>query len=82
MPSIITTTQVQQTIGQISKTIGEEAYIVTNHGKGKIVMLPYFNGCDEYITDYIEDYEMSKNRTVLQQRYRQSVKSGRSKLKV
>lgn len=82
MPSIITTTQVQQTIGQLSRTIAKDVYIVTNRGLGKIVMLPYFDGCDQYIADYIEDYEMAKNQSKLQKRYSQSIKSGRGKLKV
>lgn len=80
MTHIITTTHVQQKIGQISAFIGEKSYIVTNRGEGKIVMLPYFDGCDEDILEYMEDYEMAKNREVLQKRYQKSAKSGKSSL--
>jgi len=82
MPNIITTTQVQQTIGQITSTIDKNSYIVTNRGLGKIVMLPYFNGCDENITDYMEDFLMAKNKEALQKRYLLSAKSGKSNLSV
>ena len=80
MNHIITSTQVQQKIGQITASIGEKTYIVTNRGEGKIIMLPYFDGCDEFITDYLEDYEMYKNKTKLQKRYKQSSKSGKGSL--
>lgn len=80
MPNIITTTEVQQSIGTISNTIIEQSYIVTNRGKGRIVMLPYFEGCDETVSDYLEDFAMVKNAKVLKQRYQKSAKSGRSRL--
>lgn len=80
MPNIITTTEVQQSIGTISNTIIEQCYIVTNRGKGRIVMLPYFEGCDETVADYLEDFAMAKNVHVLKQRYQKSAKSGRSRL--
>jgi len=80
MPNIITTTQVQQSIGNISSKITEQSYIVTNRGKGRIVMLPYFAGCDEAVLDYLEDFAMAKNAEVLQRRYQQAAKSGRSHL--
>lgn len=78
MPNIITTSQLQKTIGRISDTINEQSYIVTNHGEGKIVMLPYFDGCDDTIAEYMEDFEMKKNRSVLQKRYEDSLQSGAS----
>ena len=80
MPNIITTTEVQQSIGTISNTIAEQSYIVTNRGKGKIVMLPYFEGCDETVADYLEDFDMAKNAKTLKQRYQKSAQSGRSRL--
>jgi len=82
MTDIITTREVQKKIGQISASIEEKNYIVTNHGKGKVVMLPYFDGCDESIVDYMEDYIMYKNQKSLQKRYDNSKKSGKSDLKV
>lgn len=82
MSNIITTTEVQQSIGTISSTIAEQSYIVTNRGKGKIVMLPYFDGCDDTILDYLEDFAMIKNSQKLQKRYQAAAKSGRSTLMV
>lgn len=80
MKNIITTTNLQQKIGQISASIEETAYIVTNHGQGKAVLLPYFDGCDENIDDYLENFEMWKNRAKLKKHYEKSKKSGRSSL--
>lgn len=80
MPNIITTTEVQQSIGSISNTITEQSYIVTNRGKGRIVLLPYFEGCDDTVADYLEDFAMVKNAKTLKQRYQKAAKSGRSRL--
>ncbi|MEK7528763.1 MAG: hypothetical protein AAB592_03270 [Patescibacteria group bacterium] len=80
MTKIITTTHVQQKIGQLSEEITETNFIVTNRGEGKIVMLPYFDGCDENIDDYMEDFEMAKNKEALEARYKESIKSGKSSL--
>lgn len=79
---IITTTEVQKKIGEISASIQLKTYIVTKHGKGSIVMLPYFDGCDEKISEYMEDYEMQKNKEKLKKRYAESDKSGQSMLTV
>ena len=82
MTKIITTTQVQQKIGALSESIAETNYIVTNRGEGRIVMLPYFDGCYENISEYMEDFEMIKNRDVLRERYAKSSKSGKSSLTI
>lgn len=70
----------QQSIGTISKTITDQSYIVTNRGKGRIVMLPYFEGCDDTVADYLEDFAMVKNAQTLKQRYQTAAESGRSRL--
>lgn len=80
MTKIITTTQVQQKIGELSQSIITTNYIVTNRGKGKIVMLPYFDGCDENISEYMEDFEIAKNQEKLEKKYRKSLQSGVSDL--
>ena len=80
MTKIITTTQVQKKIGQLSQEIMVTNYIVTNRGTGKIVMLPYFDGCDENIAEYMEHFEMMKNREKLRERYKKSSKSGKGSL--
>lgn len=82
MTKIITTTQVQQKIGDLSQMITETNFIVTNRGEGRIVMLPYFDGCDENIAEYMEDFEMAKNQKKLRDRYRKSSASGKSTLRV
>jgi hypothetical protein len=80
MIHIITTTQVQQKIGQISDSIGEKSYIVTNRGQGRMILLPYYDGCNEFIDDYMEDFEMMKNKEKLQRSYQESHDSGPSSL--
>ena len=70
----------QQEIGKISANIGKNAYIVTNKGKGRMVPLPYFDGCDRYLEDYMEDYEMYSNKDKLQKRLQKSLDSGPSDL--
>lgn len=80
MSHIITTTQLQQEIGKISANIGKNAYIVTNKGKGRIVLLPYFDGCDSYLEDYMEDYEMYSNKAELERQFKESLESGPSDL--
>lgn len=82
MNRIVTTTEVQQKIGQISKSIDVETYVVTSHGKGKMVLLPYFDGCDKNMEDYMEDYEMMKNKDLLRKRYSESSESGEGSLTV
>ena len=80
MTSIVTTTQVQQQIGEISANIGKKSYIVTNYGVGKIVMLPYFDGCTELMEEYMEDYEMAINQEKLKKELQESYDSGPSDL--
>jgi len=82
MNKIITSSQVQKKIGQLSNNIGKETYIVTVYGKGKIVMLPYFDGCMENMKEYMEDYEMLKNKDKLQKFYTESSESGLSSLSI
>lgn len=80
MTHIITTTDVQQKIGQITASIDERAYIVTNRGHGKIVMLPYYPGCDQSIEEYLKNYEIHLNREKLQKEMEAASRSGKSSL--
>ncbi len=80
MARIITTTQMQQKIGQIADSIETTPYIVTNRGMGKIILLPYYDGCDEIIEDYMEDYEIWKNGDKLEKKWKASLDSGDSDL--
>ena len=77
---IITTTKLQQKIGEISADIGENPYIITNRGDAKIVLLPYFDGCNTFIEDYMEDYEIYMNKDELEKKWKKSSESGESDL--
>ena len=77
---IITTTQLQKKIGDISKNIGKKTYIVTGRGIAKIVLLPYFDGCDDFIDDYMEEFEILKNKDKLSKWLKKSSESGMSDL--
>jgi hypothetical protein len=77
---IITTTELQKKIGQITDKIGEKYYIVTNRGKARVILLPYFDGCDALIEDYMEDYEILMNKDKLQKWLKKSADSGESDL--
>lgn len=80
MAKIITTSHLQKTIGQLVSYVSHSWVVVTNKGKPTVVMLPYFDDNEGAIADYLEEYEMDKNRAVLQKRYRESVESGLSDL--
>ncbi len=82
MPSIITTSQVQQKIGEITANIGKKSYIVTNRGEGKMIILPYFDGCDKWMDDYMEDYEMYMNQDKIRKDLEESEASGISDFKI
>ena len=82
MPVIITNSEFQKNVGKISRSIGPKPYIVTNHGKALMVVLPYFEEGDGLIENYLEDYEMWQNRKKLQDKYRKSSKSGASDLTI
>lgn len=80
MYHIITTTEMQQKIGEISAKIDKTPYLVTKHGKAKMVILPYYEGGHEALEDYLEDYEIWLNRDKLQEEMRRSASSGDSDL--
>ncbi len=82
MVKIITTAEAQKHISLISREIEKTSFIVTSHGKGKMVVLPYFDGCNQHISDYQEDYEMAQNATTLRKRYQTSSESGTGNLKI
>ena len=72
----------QKKVGEITANIDKVSYIVTNRGKGKILMLPYFDGCDKWIDEYMEDFEMYCNKEKLQKDGIESMKSGDSDLTI
>lgn len=76
MPKIITTSELQKKIGSLLAWISKHAVIVTNRGKAKVVMLPYFEESDEVIERYMEDYEMYRNADKLKKELQESYDSG------
>ena len=82
MVKIITTTQLQKTIGQLLAYVSQSWVVVMKKGRPTAVMLPYFDDNEEAVSDYLEQYEMEKNRETLQKRYAKSVDSGRSDLAI
>ena len=80
MSTIITTTQLQQKIGEISASIERKSYIVTNRGEGRMIILPYYDGCDKFVDDYLEDYEIALNKDKLEKEFEESLNSGESDL--
>jgi hypothetical protein len=82
MSKIITTSELQKNIGKISEYTQKSFVILTNRGKAKAVLLPYFDDSEESISEYLEDYEMMKKKNTLKKRYKDSQKSGKSSLVV
>ncbi len=82
MAKIITTSELQKNIGQMISFIGRSWVVVTNKGKPSAIMLPYFDDNEEAIGEYLEEYQMEKNRQPLQKRYKDSAESGVSSLKI
>lgn len=80
MAKIITTSQLQKSIGQLVAYVSQSWVVVTKKGRPTAVMLPYFDDNEDAIADYLEEYEMDKNRTVLQARLKESSASGLSDL--
>ncbi|MDP4008464.1 MAG: hypothetical protein Q8P68_04715 [Candidatus Peregrinibacteria bacterium] len=80
MAKIITTTQAQKKMCEIAKDIEVTTYIVTNRGEGRMVILPYFDGCMGWVEDYLEDFEMRMNKEALKKELQESLKSGLSDL--
>lgn len=80
MVKIVSTSQLQKTIGQIGAFVSHSWVIIVNRGKPNAVLLPYFEENDEAIALYLEDYEMYQNAEKLRTQLRQSEASGLSDL--
>ena len=77
---IITISEMQKKIGKIIKDVKNTNYLITSRGKAKAVIVPYFEGCEEMIEDFIEDCEMYQNKDALEKEARESLASGESDL--
>lgn len=80
MAKIITTSQLQKTIGQLLNYLAQSWVVVTRKGRPTAVMLPYFDDNENAVSDYLEEYEMHVNREALVTRYKKSAESGKSAL--
>jgi prevent-host-death family protein len=80
MAKIITTSQLQKTIGQLLNYVAQSWVVVTKKGRPTAVMLPYFDDNESAVSDYLEEYQMHMNREALQARYKASARSGTSGL--
>ena len=75
--TIISKSQLQKKISVIGSG---KVYTVVNHGHPEAYILPYFEGADDFISDFIEDCEMIMNRERLKVKYQESLESGVSDL--
>lgn len=82
MTKVITNSQFQKIIGTVSKEIETKQYTVINRGVPKMVVLPYFEGNEDYIEDYLERFEIQKNQKKLQEELQNSEASGLSTRKI
>lgn len=80
MTKIISATELVRGFSEFSKSLNEHALVATKNGRGHIVVLPYYDGCDKKIVEYMEDYEMFLNKKNLEVVYHESLKSGESDL--
>ena len=80
MPKIVTISELQKNIEKLLLWVGHSSVIVTNRGKAKAIVLPYFEESDDVIADYLEEYEMRKNAKKLRKKLQESLDSGLSDL--
>lgn len=79
---IISTSQLQKNIWNVSKEIEEENYVIINRGRARMVILPYFDSNDDAVNDYLEEYEISKNSKKLKKDLKESFASWLSDLTI
>lgn len=82
MATIINNSELQKKIGRFSKDIEQTTFTVINRGKPRMVILPYFDNNEDMIEEYLEAYEISKNRKILQKELQESLHSGLSSLTI
>jgi len=82
MSKITTTTKIQKTISSIAKDVKNNPYIATVRGEPVLIMLPYFDKSDDIIEDYMEEYEMFKNKKKLEKELEKSTNSGISDFEI
>lgn len=74
--NILTKSQLQKNIGKLEN----KAYIIVNRGTPESIIVPYFEGNEEWIEEYLENFEIAKNKENLMKKTKKSLKSGLSDL--
>jgi hypothetical protein len=82
MATIISSSELQKNIGKLVRGIDSNSFIVINRGKARMVILPYYDDNEEKIKEYLESYEMHRNRVSLQGKWQRSLDGGLSDLSV
>ena len=82
MVKIVSTSQLQKSIGSIGSLVAHSWVILVNRGKPHAVLLPYFEQNEEAIASYLEEYEMYQNAPNLRDELKASVASGLSDLTI
>ena len=77
---IISTTEIQRNISIFSDIEGY--YMVMNRWVPKKIILPYFEDNEDFVMDYLEEYEIRKNKKELQKELQSSLDSGLSDLSI
>lgn len=69
-----TTTELQKHASEIATR--KEPSIISRRGRPEGIIVPFFSGYEDFVTDYMEAYEMNKNREKLSKELAESKKSG------
>ena len=80
MGKIIPVSELQKRTGSLEELTTNSYIIVTNRGKAKCIVLPYFQDNDEAVSEYLDAFEMQQNQEILKARYKESSESGLSDL--
>ena len=75
---IISTSKIQKNIAILSDNTN--IYTVINKWEPKTMIIPYFEGLQEVVEDYLEDMEIYLNKEKLSKKYEESKNSGLSDL--
>jgi hypothetical protein len=76
--NIYSKSELQKNIGNITNLPA----LVLNRGKPEFVIVPYYDGSEEFIADYLEELDIKKHQDSLQEKLRKSKNSGISDLRV
>ena len=82
MAHIISNSQLQKNIWKITKNIWNTTYTVINRGFPKMVILPYFDDNEDFIADYLEEYQLRMNAKKLKKELEDSFDSWISSFKI